>query len=433
MNAGQQIATRAAETTAENPWPLRLLTTNIRKYIDRMSEMWVEGQVVDYKQRGGTRMAFFTLRDVEQDVSMTVTAFPGVLHAAGEGFDEGARIVAQVKPSFYEQRGTLSLRASKVKLQGIGSLLAQIERLRASLAAEGLFNVERKKPLPFLPRRVGLICGRAAKAQDDVVVNARLRWPTVEFEIREVLVQGQHSAQQVSAAIAELDAAEQVDVIVVARGGGSVEDLLPFSSEQLVRAAAACSTPLVSAIGHEGDAPLLDLVADYRASTPTDAARRVVPDYREELQKVRSTQATLRALIRRRLTREAEVLSLLTTRPVLQRPTATIDQQRSGLEQAVSRARMAVRRQIEADLQDTAGMSGTLRALSPLKTLERGYAIVRDPSGSVVTAAAGLQSGSLLETMVAQGTFVSQVVGANALGSFIHPVRAESSVGESNE
>ncbi|MCI1867008.1 MAG: exodeoxyribonuclease VII large subunit, partial [Actinomyces sp.] len=253
---------------------MRRLTENIKVYVDRMSEMWVEGQVVEYKPRPGTKMAFFVLRDTEADTSMTVSTFPGVLDRTGPGFDEGARVVVRVKPTFWERRGTLNLRAAEVHLQGIGDLLARIEELRHALDAEGLFAEGRKVPLPFLPQRVGLICGRNAKAKDDVIVNATARWPGITFEIREVAVQGPSCVPQVSAAMAELDALPEVDVIVVARGGGAVEDLLPFSDEVLVRAAAAVRTPLVSAIGHEGDAPLLDLVADYRASTPTDAARR---------------------------------------------------------------------------------------------------------------------------------------------------------------
>ena len=282
-------------TTPENPWPLSLLTHNIRLYVDRMSELWVEGQVVEYKDRGPTRLSFFTLRDVDEDVSMEVNAFGGVLRQVGEGFDEGARVVARVKPSFWEQNGRLSLRAAEIRLQGLGSLLAQIEKLRARLAAEGLFAAERKKPLPFIPRKIGLICGREAKAKDDVLVNAAARWPAARFEIREVAVQGVNAVTQVSAAIQELDAMGDVDVIVVARGGGSVEDLLPFSEEALVRAAAQARTPLVSAVGHEGDAPLLDFVADYRASTPTDAARRIVPDLGEERQSVSHVTAALDA------------------------------------------------------------------------------------------------------------------------------------------
>lgn len=413
------LAPRANQTTAENPWPLKLLTSNISKYVDRMSEMWVEGQVVEYSQRGSTRMSFFTLRDVDEDVSMRVTAFGNLVADAGAGFEEGARVVMRVKPSFWEQRGSLSLMAKEIRVQGVGSLLAQIERLRQQLAREGLFSPERKRPLPFIPNRIGLICGRDAKAKDDVLENARVRWPMARFEIREVAVQGQYAVQQVGSALLELQQVPGVDVIVIARGGGSVEDLLPFSDERLVRAVAASIKPVVSAIGHEGDVPLLDLVADYRASTPTDAARRIVPDFRSELQEVSHLRTLAMSAVRTRLGREAELLNLITSRPVLQRPTATIEAQAAGLEHATARMRAAVAQMLARQNTQIGELSAKLTTLSPLATLERGYAILRTPSGSVVTDAATLKPGALLEGMVARGTFVGNVVGANPKGSFV--------------
>lgn len=408
-------------TTPENPWPLSLLTHNIRLYVDRMSELWVEGQVVEYKDRGPTRLSFFTLRDVDEDVSMEVNAFGGVLRQVGEGFDEGARIVARVKPSFWEQNGRLSLRAAEIRLQGLGSLLAQIEKLRARLAAEGLFAAERKKPLPFIPRKIGLICGREAKAKDDVLVNAAARWPAARFEIREVAVQGVNAVAQVSAAIQELDALGDVDVIVVARGGGSVEDLLPFSEEALVRAAAQARTPLVSAVGHEGDAPLLDFVADYRASTPTDAARRIVPDLGEERQSVSHVTAALDAAFQRRLSRETELLASVLSRPAFLSPLATIDVQKAWLERARLQMSAAIQRVLATQKNEVTRYSAALATLSPQATLERGYAILRTPSKEVVEDASTLKSGDLLEGMVAKGTFVASVVGSNPSGSFLEP------------
>ena len=408
-------------TTPENPWPLSLLTHNIRLYVDRMSELWVEGQVVEYKDRGPTRLSFFTLRDVDEDVSMDVNAFGGVLRQVGEGFDEGARIVARVKPSFWEQNGRLSLRAAEIRLQGLGSLLAQIEKLRARLAAEGLFAAERKKPLPFIPRKIGLICGREAKAKDDVLVNAAARWPAARFEIREVAVQGVNAVTQVSAAIQELDAMGDVDVIVVARGGGSVEDLLPFSEEALVRAAAQARTPLVSAVGHEGDAPLLDFVADYRASTPTDAARRIVPDLGEERQSVSHVTAALDAAFQRRLSRETELLASVLSRPAFLSPLATIDVQKAWLERARLQMSAAIQRVLATQKNEVTRYSAALATLSPQATLERGYAILRTPSKEVVEDASTLKSGDLLEGMVAKGTFVASVVGSNPSGSFLEP------------
>ena len=406
-------AARAAQTTRDNPWPLRRLTENIKIYVDRMSELWVEGQVVEYKPRPGTRMAFFVLRDMDADTSMTVSTFPGILDATGPGFEEGARVVTRVKPVFWERRGSLNLRAAEVHLQGIGDLLARIEQLRRTLAAEGLFAAERKVPLPFLPRRVGLVCGRNAKAKDDVLVNATARWPGVRFEIREVAVQGQYAVAEVSAALAELDAIPDVDVIVVARGGGSVEDLLPFSEEALVRAAAAVRTPLVSAIGHEGDTPLLDLVADYRASTPTDAARRIVPDLARELDGLGHATAALRAALGTRLSREREHLSLLTSRPVLQKPTAVIDQHRALVETQRLLLTRAVSERLATERTEVARAQATLAAISPQATLERGYSLLRTPSGDLVRDAAAVSKGDLLEAILAHGRLVAQVFGTN--------------------
>ncbi|WP_099331680.1 exodeoxyribonuclease VII large subunit [Actinomyces minihominis] len=415
------LARTARETTAENPWPLRLLTSNIRVYVEKMSELWVEGQVVQYNPRGSTQVSFFTLRDVNEDVSMQVTAFGGIVASSGDGFGEGARVAVRVKPSFWEKRGTLSLQAKEIRLQGLGSLLAQIEKLRQQLAAEGLFNADQKKPLPFIPRRIGLICGRDAKAKDDVLENARVRWPMAQFEIREVAVQGQYAVHQVSSAIEELDAIPEIDVIVVARGGGSVEDLLPFSDERIVRTAANATTPIVSAIGHEGDAPLLDLVADYRASTPTDAARRIVPDYREELKEVHHYRVRGSAAVGRMVTREWEILNLLMRSPVLQRPTATIEQQAAGLEQAVIRLRAAAQRTLSQNQSELAQLTGMLRTLSPTGTLERGYSILRTSSKKIIRSAEEIKSGTLIEGMLSQGTFVANVVGSNPTGSFITP------------
>ena len=405
-------AAKAADTTRDNPWPLSRLTQNIKIYVDRMSALWVEGQVVQYNPRPGSRMAFFTLRDTESDTSMTVTAFPNVITAIGAGFEEGVKVVARVKPVFWERSGSLNLQAAEVHLQGLGDLLAQIERLRQRLAAEGLFDIDRKKPLPFLPRVIGLVCGRNAKAKDDVIVNASARWPTARFEVREVAVQGQYAVREVTQAIAELDSLPQVDVIVVARGGGSVEDLLPFSDEALVRAAAQASTPLVSAIGHEGDAPLLDYVADYRASTPTDAARRIVPDLAQELDGLARAQEGMRSAIQRRLAQERYNLDLLVSRPIFLAPAATLEPHRTFIDSALTSLRTQVERRLNSERQSILQASATLQALSPQATLERGYSMLRLPSGELVRDASQVPKGTLVEGILAQGRLVAQVVGS---------------------
>ena len=405
-------AAKAADTTRDNPWPLSRLTQNIKIYVDRMSALWVEGQVVQYNPRPGSRMAFFTLRDTESDTSMTVTAFPNVITAIGAGFEEGVKVVARVKPVFWERSGSLNLQAAEVHLQGLGDLLAQIERLRQRLAAEGLFETDRKKPLPFLPRVIGLVCGRNAKAKDDVIVNASARWPGARFEVREVAVQGQYAVREVTQAIADLDSLPQVDVIVVARGGGSVEDLLPFSDEALVRAAAQTSTPLVSAIGHEGDAPLLDYVADYRASTPTDAARRIVPDLVQELDGLARAREGMRSAIQRRLDQERYNLDLLVSRPIFLAPAATLEPHRTFIDSALTSLRTQVERRLSSERQNILQASATLQALSPQATLERGYSMLRLPSGELVRDASQVPKGTLVEGILAQGRLVAQVVGS---------------------
>ena len=405
-------AAKAADTTRDNPWPLSRLTQNIKIYVDRMSALWVEGQVVQYNPRPGSRMAFFTLRDTESDTSMTVTAFPNVISEVGAGFEEGVKVVARVKPVFWERSGSLNLQAAEIHLQGLGDLLAQIERLRQRLAAEGLFDTDRKKPLPFLPRVIGLVCGRNAKAKDDVIVNATARWPGARFEVREVAVQGQYAVREVTQAIAELDSLPQVDVIVVARGGGSVEDLLPFSDEALVRAAAQASTPLVSAIGHEGDAPLLDYVADYRASTPTDAARRIVPDLAQELDGLARAREGMRSAIQRRLAQERYNLDLLVSRPIFLAPAATLEPHRTFIDSALTSLRTQVERRLNSERQSILQASATLQALSPQATLERGYSMLRLPSGELVRDASQVPKGTLVEGILAQGRLVAQVVGS---------------------
>ena len=405
-------AAKAADTTRDNPWPLSRLTQNIKIYVDRMSALWVEGQVVQYNPRPGSRMAFFTLRDTESDTSMTVTAFPNVITAIGAGFEEGVKVVARVKPVFWERSGSLNLQAAEIHLQGLGDLLAQIERLRQRLAAEGLFDTDRKKPLPFLPRVIGLVCGRNAKAKDDVIVNASARWPAARFEVREVAVQGQYAVREVTQAIAELDSLPQVDVIVVARGGGSVEDLLPFSDEALVRAAAQASTPLVSAIGHEGDAPLLDYVADYRASTPTDAARRIVPDLAQELDGLARAREGMRSAIQRRLDQERYNLDLLVSRPIFLAPAATLEPHRTFIDSALTSLHTQVERRLNSERQSILQASATLQALSPQATLERGYSMLRLPSGELVRDASQVPKGTLVEGILAQGRLVAQVVGS---------------------
>lgn len=399
-----ELPARALETSAEHPWPVRHLSAKIAGYIQRMPPVWVEGQVVQLNRRAGT--AFLTLRDTDADVSLSVSLLPRVLGEVAEG----AHVVVHATPTFWAKRGTLQLQADEVRAVGLGELLARIEHLRRVLAAEGLFDADRKVALPFLPAVVGLVCGRESKAEHDVVVNARDRWPQVRFEIREVAVQGVRAVAEVAAAVAELDARPEVEVIVVARGGGSVEDLLPFSNETLVRAVAACRTPVVSAIGHETDTPLLDLVADHRASTPTDAAKRIVPDVSEE--RARLTQARRRAsaAVDARLRREADRLAALTSRPALAQPQVLVEVRERDVAHLRGQARRALGDAIAVGTGDVGRLAAQVRALSPAATLERGYAVVQRADGRVVRAADDVAPGDRVAVRVADGRFDAQVV-----------------------
>src|SRR3954449_1364911 len=292
------------ESSAESPLPVRTVALAIGGWVGRLGRVWVEGQITQLTRRPGQPTCFLVLRDPAAEMSLQVACPRSLLDAVAPPLAEGSRVVVWARPEFRPQRGTLSMTAYDVRPVGVGALLARLEQLRQTLAAEGLFATERKLPLPFLPRTVGLVTGRASAAERDVVDNARRRWPAVQFRIDNVAVQGPYAASEVIAAVQRLDKDGDVDVIVVARGGGSVEDLLPFSDEALVRAVHALRTPVVSAIGHEQDQPLLDLVADVRASTPTDAGKLVVPDVSEELRLVVAARQRLRHVLGGWLARE---------------------------------------------------------------------------------------------------------------------------------
>ncbi len=372
----------ALDTSPESPAPVRTVSVLIGEWIGRLGAVWIEGQVAQVSRRPGVRTAWVTLRDVEVDMSLSVVVDTGVLDRMSPPLAEGQRVVVHGRPDFYAARGQFQVRAREIRPVGRGALLEEIERVRSLLQAEGLFAAERKRPLPFLPRRVGLVSGRASAALQDVVVNARARWPAVVFEIREVAVQGHQAVPQVVDAIADLNALAEIDVIVIARGGGSIEDLLPFSNERLVRAIAASRAPVVSAIGHEQDVPLADLVADLRASTPTDAAKRIVPDADEERALILAARIRLRQGIRRRVASDQEILD---------------------------RARVSSRRALESRLQragaDVEHLLARLRTLSPHATLERGYAVVRRADdGTVVRDASLIEEGTDLDVRVALGS-----------------------------
>ena len=393
----------ALETSAEKPAPVRTIANAISGWIDRLGPVWVEGQVTQISRRPGLATVFLTLRDSVADISVPVTCSRVLFDSLAAPLQEGASVVIHARPSYYANRGTLSLQARDIRMVGLGELLARLEQRRQLLAAEGLFAAERKRALPTLPHRVGLVTAPNSAAERDVVENATRRWPAVTFEIAYAAMQGHRSAAEVIEAVRRLDAHPEVDVIVVARGGGSVEDLLPFSDEGLIRAVSGVRTPVVSAIGHEPDTPLLDLVADVRASTPTDAAKRVVPDMAQERGRVAEARARLRQAVLARLDREQHQLDALRSRPVLAEPTTLLDARAEELDDWRARIRRQLEWQLDRAADDVRHHRARVQALSPLATLERGYAVLQDAEGHVVTSVHGVATGAPLSVRVADG------------------------------
>ena len=393
----------ALQTTPENPAPVRVISEAIRSWISRLGGIWVEGQVAEISVRD--RTTYLTLRDTEVEMSIRVTVATSLIANSEISVDAGSRIIVEAKPEFWTKNGSISLRASAIRAVGLGELLARIEHLKSVMAAEGLFDESRKRPIPFLPRCVGLICGRNSDAMHDVIENARLRWPSVDFSVREVAVQGALAVPQVVTALHELDADPVVDVIVIARGGGSIEDLLPFSDEGLVRAVAAASTPVVSAIGHEKDSPVLDLVADVRASTPTDAARRIVPDVAEQTRFIRDLRTRAWRSVDQRVSAELSWLSSLRARPIMTSPFALIDERQRDLTDLLTRSRRVMTVLVDRGQDQITHLLNHVRAVSPQATLERGYAIVRHPDGTVVREPESTVIGERLSVRVAGGDF----------------------------
>jgi exodeoxyribonuclease VII large subunit len=399
------------ETSSESPAPVRVVSEAIKEYIDRLGPIWIEGEISELNERSGG-MAFMRLRDTSVDMSISVMCYKTVL-ATAQPLPANARVVIHAKPSWFTRNGSLTLSANEIRQVGVGELLARLEALKEKLALEGLFNADRKIALPRLPRTVGLICGRNTDAEKDVVESARRRWPAVQFEIREVAVQGAAAVVEVSQALRELEANPLVDVIIITRGGGSFEDLLPFSDESLVRLVAACTTAIVSAIGHEKDAPLLDLVADYRASTPTDAAKRVVPDIAQEISDIEKIRDRIYRHICTTIEYEISQIAQLRNRPVMKDPMVMVTTRRDELKALRDRALRGFTSLLEIEKKELKGVRDHLRSLSPQSTMDRGYAVVQLSDGKILRDATKLKIGTALRIRVAKGETGATVTAAN--------------------
>lgn len=380
---------------------MRVVVNLTKQWVERLNPIWVEGQLIEIKRRSGVTQ-FLTMRDTLAEVSVTISTSQAVLDAAGP-LTEGTVVAAWVKPTVWAKSGGLTFECRELRPSGEGRLLAAIEQRKRMLQAEGLFNPALKKPLPFLPRRIGLITGAASAAERDVVENIARRWPAAVVDTRHTLVQGPAAAEQVIDALRALDAAPEVDVIIIARGGGSLEDLLPFSEEALARAVFACRTPVVSAIGHETDTPILDLVADLRASTPTDAAKRVVPDAAAETANLATARARLLQAVATRVSTEQRRLDELRSRPVLRDPAASLDGHRERLEATRERLNRAISVRLREEQLSLTHALERVRALSPLATLQRGYAILSDADGGTVDRVAATTKGAKITARLADG------------------------------
>ncbi|MCR2827843.1 exodeoxyribonuclease VII large subunit [Microbacterium sp. zg.Y909] len=399
-------AVHPGASSPDAPTSVSRLNETIRDFVQKWGAVWVEGEITSWNVRGGN--IFGRLKDLSSDASLSFRLWSTTRQRIPADLKSGDRVVACVKSEFYVKTGDFSFIVSAMKHVGLGEQLEKLERLRAQLRKEGLFEPARKKPLPFLPHRIGLITGERSDAEKDVHRNAELRWPAVSFRTVHVAVQGERCVPETVAALQALDADPEVDVIVIARGGGDPQTLLGFSDEKLLRAVAAASTPVVSAIGHENDHPLLDDVADLRASTPTDAAKRIVPDVSEQRALVRQLRSRAGSRLTQRITHDIAQLQQLRSRPVLRDPETMLDSRAQDLWFQVSRGREIMTRRVDAAERTTAELRASLRALSPAATLERGYAIAQLTGGVIVRDATQAPDGAEVTVTVARGSFTAR-------------------------
>lgn len=400
-------ATGNNSSSPEQPWSLQRLSENLGAYIERLGAVWVEAEITQWGGSGGH--IYGRMKDIDNDVTVDITVWRSQRERIPEGIGQGDRVLARVKPSWYQKGGKLSMNVLEMRHAGIGQLLEQIEKLRQALAKEGLFDLDRKKPLPFLPHLIGLVTGKDSDAEKDVLTNARLRWPDVHFEVIHSAVQGDRAVPELIAALDTLEKVEGVDVIIIARGGGDFQHLLPFSDEALLRRVASLDIPVVSAIGHEADKPLLDDVSDLRASTPTDAAKRVVPDVVEEKRLITDLRRRLRHRIDGIIDGEWDRLKIFRERPVLRFPETTVDAHAEDLLRLIERGVDITDMLIERGVSEVDRLRASVRALSPQGVLDRGYAIARSAEGAIIRDVDDVNVGDEVSVVVARGTLHTSV------------------------
>ncbi|WP_125131616.1 exodeoxyribonuclease VII large subunit [Microbacterium sp. 10M-3C3] len=397
------------DSSPQAPTSVSRLNDTIRGFVDRWGSVWVEGEITSWNVRGGN--VFGRLKDLATDATISFRVWSSTLARLPKDWKVGDHVIACVKADYFPRTGDFSFAVSALRHVGLGDQLERLERLRVTLRAEGLFDPARKKSLPFLPHLIGLITGENSDAEKDVHRNAQLRWPHVRFRTKHAAVQGDRCVPETIAALKALDADPEVDVIVIARGGGDPQTLLGFSDERLVRVVAAAQTPVVSAIGHENDHPLLDDVADVRASTPTDAAKRVVPDVSEQRALVAQLRARLAGRLTHRITHDIAQLEQLRSRPVLRSPDTLLTGRAQEVWMLATRGRDVVDRLVAAHDRRTTELRASLRALSPLATLARGYAIAHLHGGVIVRDAAQAPAGAEMTVTVGRGSIAARSEG----------------------
>ena len=399
IQSGESSESRVS--SEQTPWSVANFTNTLKEWITRLGNVWVEGQI---SQISPKKDVFFgELRDLVADKGFSIhSRRPDVLAAVSE-LSAGDRVVALVHPDFWERSGKTSMDVLAIRKVGLGELLERIERLRQQLIKEGLTLAERKQPLPFLPNLIGLITGANSDAEKDVLQNTKARWPEVRFKVQHTPVQGDKAAPEIIKAIELLDADPEVDVIVLARGGGSFQDLLVFSDEKVVRAVANCKTPIVSAIGHENDRPLTDDVADVRASTPTDAAKLIVPDVIEERKKISQALERISLRVVGFVQNQIDLILGIRSRPILANPFTLVDERALQISQLKQSLSSQINNTLEKQQLLITGLRGQVRALSPKLTLDRGYAVVRDLNGHVLTEPRQAKTGQKLKITLSGG------------------------------